>query len=108
MNRYAWMVVRIYLPAVIALGLALFTMIVTFYFSATAELNGLTPYLTWITPISLLAALVAGGIATMRMWHWQSGKAAKCAGCGGALGRVRHAPEGDYRKCLACGGKQAV
>ena len=108
MNRYGWMVVRVYTPAVIALGVALAAMIVTFFFSSTAALNGLTPYLTWVTPIALLVALVAGGIATMRMWHWQSGKVPACRGCKGPLGRLQHGEHGDYRKCLACGGNQAV
>ena len=68
----------------------------------------LRPYLTWVTPIALLVALVAGGIATMRMWHWQSGKVPACRGCKGPLGRLQHGEHGDYRKCLACGGNQAV
>ena len=107
-NRYGWMLLRVYLPALLALGLALLAMVVTLFFSTTAALNGLTPYLTWITPISLLVALVAGGIATMRMWHWQSGKTPACRGCKGPLGRLRHGEHGDYRKCLVCGGKQGV
>lgn len=106
MNRYAWMLVRVYLPALIALGLALATMIATFFFSGSAALNGLSPYLTWVTPISLLVALATGGFATVRMWHWQSGRTPACRGCKGPLGRLRHGEHGDYRKCLACGGDQ--
>ncbi|HEY5971415.1 MAG TPA: hypothetical protein VIT22_05490 [Pseudoxanthomonas sp.] len=108
MNRYGWMLLRVYMPALGALGLALAAMIATSVFGDSTALNGLTPYLTWATPVALLLALVAGGIATMRMWHWQSGKVPACRGCKGPLGRLQHGEHGDYRKCLACGGKQDV
>lgn len=101
MNRYAWMVVRMYLPAVVALGVALVTTIATSFFGSTAELNGLAP-------ISMLVALVSGGIATLRMWNWQSGKTPRCAGCGGPLSRVHHAADGAYCTCLACHGRREL
>mgnify|MGYP001285256275 FL=1 len=108
MNRYGWMVVRAYLPAVAALLLAVLAMFWTSAVGSIDALNALVPYAKWITPIALLAALVSGGITTLRMWHWQRGETPACKGCGGALGRLRHAPTGDYRKCLCCGGKHST
>lgn len=108
MNRYGWMVVRAYLPALIALALAVVAMVWTSLFNHSASLNALVPYAKWIPPFALLGALIAGLLATLRLWHWKSGKSARCRGCDGPLGRLQHGPQGDYRKCLACGGKQQV
>ena len=58
--------------------------------------------------VSLLAALIAGLVATLRLWHWKTGKAPRCPGCGGPLSRLHHGAQGDFRKCLVCAGKQAV
>ena len=60
MNRYGWMVVRAYLPALIALALAVVAMVWTSLFNHSASLNGLVPYAKWIPPFALLGALVAG------------------------------------------------
>jgi hypothetical protein len=106
MNRYGWMVVRAYLPAVAALLLAVLAMFWTSAFGNIDALKTWVPYAKWLPPVALLLALVSGGIATLRMWRWQRGQEPACSGCGGALGRLRHAPTGDYRKCLCCGGKQ--
>ena len=106
MNRYGWMLVRAYLPALMALVLAVVCMLWTSLFGGVAMLHALVPYATWLPPVFLLAALVTGLIATLRLWHWKNGKAPRCAGCGGPLGRLHHGAQGDYRKCLACGGKQ--
>ena len=106
MNRYGWMVVRAYMPALVALALAVVAMLWTSLFGHSANLNVLVPYAKWIPPFALLAALIAGLLTTLRLWHWQSGKVAKCHGCGGPLGRLHHGTHGDYRKCLGCGGKQ--
>ncbi len=108
MNRYGWMVLRAYLPALIALALALLAMLWTSLFNHSTMLNGLVDYAKWIPPFALLAALVAGLVPTLRLWHWKNGKTLRCRGCDGPLGRLRHGPQGDYRKCLACGGKQQV
>lgn len=108
MNRYGWMVVRAYLPALIALALAVVAMLWTSVFGNSHSLNVLVPYAKWIPPFALLAALIAGLFSTLRLWRWQSGKDTTCSGCGGPLGRVHHAAQGDYRKCLACRGKQPV
>lgn len=106
MNRYGWMVVRAYLPSLIALALAVLAMLWTSLFNHSATLNALVPYAKWVPPFALLAALLAGLFSTLRLWRWKSGKAPRCRGCDGALGRLHHSPKGDYRKCLACGGKQ--
>ncbi|MEO8367404.1 MAG: hypothetical protein ABI538_14510 [Pseudoxanthomonas sp.] len=108
MNRYGWMVVRAYLPALVALALAVLAMLWTSLFGHSDTFKVLVPYAKWLPPLALLAALVAGLVSTLRLWRWQSGKEAKCNGCGGVLGRLQHGAQGDYRKCLACGGKQQV
>lgn len=106
MNRFGWMVLRAYLPAAVSLLLAMGAMLWTSLSASIVSLRDLLPVVKWIPPFALLAALISGGIATLRMWRWQHGKTPICA-CGGPLGRVRHGSAGDYRRCLACGGKQA-
>jgi hypothetical protein len=107
MNRYGWMVVRAYLPALAALVAAVVCMLWTSLFRSVDGLRVFTPYMKWLPPVFLLAALVTGLIVTLRLWNWKTGKAPQCAGCGGPLSRIQHGAQGDFRKCLACGGKQA-
>lgn len=106
MNRYGWMVVRAYLPALAALAAAVVCMLWTSLFGGVESLHLLVPYVRWLPPVFLLAALVTGLVATLRLWNWKSGKTPRCAGCGGPLSALHHGAQGDYRKCLACGGKQ--
>ncbi|MET0582291.1 MAG: hypothetical protein ABWX88_05030 [Pseudoxanthomonas sp.] len=106
MNRYGWMVVRAYLPALAALAAAAVCMLWTSLFGSFQSLHLLVPYVKWLPPVFLLAALVTGLTATLRLWRWKSGETPRCAGCGGPLGGLHHGKQGDYRKCLACGGKQ--
>lgn len=106
MNRYGWVVLRAYAPALTALLIAVLSMFWTSLFGHSAAFNGLASYAKWIPPFALLAALIAGLLSTLRLWHWKNGKTPRCRGCEGPLGRLHHGPQGDYRKCLACGGKQ--
>ncbi|MEP6907578.1 MAG: hypothetical protein ABI858_06305 [Pseudoxanthomonas sp.] len=108
MNRLGWMIVRAYLPALGGLVLAVLAMGWTSLFGSIDALHVVVPFVKWLPPLFLLVALVAGLVATLRMWRWQTGKLPVCAGCGGPLGRVRHGAQGDVRKCLACGNYQAV
>lgn len=108
MNRYGWMLLRAYLPALVALALAILCMLWTSLFGSVAALSALVPYAKWLPPLFLLAALVAGLWATLGLWRWQHDQAPKCAGCGGPLGRLRHGAHGDTRKCLGCGSRQLV
>ena len=108
MNRYGWMLLRAYLPALVALVLAILCMLWTSFFGSVRALGALVPYAKWLPPLFLLAALVAGLWATLGLWRWQHDQAPKCAGCGGPLGRLRHGAYGDTRKCLACGSRQLV
>lgn len=106
MDRFGWMVVRAYLPALLALVLAVVCMFWTSLFGEFAPLRALVPWTKWLPPILLLAALVAGLATTLRLWRWKQGELPVCPGCGGPMGRVHHAAGGDWRKCQACGGKQ--
>ena len=106
MNRYGWMLLRAYLPALVALVVAIACMLLTSLVGSVAMLRALVPYAKWLPPLFLLAALVAGLIATLGLWRWQRDQAPRCAGCGGPLGRLRHGATGDTRKCLACGNRQ--
>ena len=108
MNRYGWMLFRAYLPALACLAVATGAMVWTSLLGSMEPSRHLVLYSKWIPPIALLAALVSGGIATLRMWRWQRGTTPACTGCGGPLGRVHASPMGDYRKCLACGGRQTT
>lgn len=103
MNRYAWMVVRAYMPAVAALLLAVIAMVWTSALGSTDLLKDLVPYAKWVAPAALLAALISGGIATLRLWRWQRGQAPVCEGCGGPLRPLRN----GSRKCLSCGAVNA-
>ncbi len=108
MNRFGWMVLRAYLPAMVALLLAMAAMVWTSLLGQQVTAPALAVLLRWLPPLALLAALVAGAIATLRMWRWQHGQTPVCRGCGGLLGKLRHGAQGDYRKCLACGGHDTV
>ena len=105
MSRYGCMLVRAYLLALVALVLAIASMVWTSVLGSTA-LHGLVPYAKWLPPLFLLVALAAGLVTTLRLWRWQHDQAPKCSGCGGPLGRVKHSPQGDTRKCLVCGTRQ--
>ncbi len=108
MNRYGWMLLRAYLPALVALVVAIACMLLTSFVGSVAMLRGLVPYAKWLPPLFLLVALVAGLIATLGLWRWQRDQAPTCTSCSGPLGRLRHGPNGDTRKCLACGNRQPV
>ena len=108
MNRYGWMLLRAYLPALVALVVAIACMLLTSLVGSVAMLRALVPYAKWLPPLFLLAALVAGLIATLGLWRWQRDQAPTCTSCSGPLGRLRHGPNGDTRKCLACGNRQPV
>lgn len=102
MNRYGWMVVRAYMPALAALLLAVIAMFWTSTLGNTGALKGLVPYAKWIAPIALLAALLGGGIATARLWRWKRGQVPVCKRCGGPLAKLRH----GACKCRSCGIRQ--
>ena len=106
MNRFGWMLLRAYLPAIGALVLAIMGMLWTSLFGSIDALRAAVPIVKWLPPVFLLAALVSGLIATLRMWRWRTGQLPACAGCGGPLGRVQQGPQGATRKCLACGSRQ--
>lgn len=103
MNRYGWMVVRAYMPAVAALLLAVVAMFWTSLLGSTGPLKGLVPYSKWIVPIALLAALLGAGIATARLWRWKRGQVPVCKACGGPLGKLHR----GACKCRSCGARQA-
>ena len=106
MNRYAWILLRAYLPATVLLLVAIGTMLWISVAGNVDMLSGWVSFLRWLPPVALLAALVAAAVATLRMWRWQRGDAPTCAACKGPLGRLHHGRAGDYRTCVACGARQ--
>ena len=106
MNRYTSILIRAYLPAAVLLLVAIGAMVWTSVAVNVNMFSGWVGVLRWLPPIALLAALVMGVVATLRMWRWQRADAAKCAGCAGSMGPLQHGPNGDYRSCMACGAVQ--
>lgn len=106
MNRYTWLLLRSYLPAAVLLLVAVGAMVWTSVAGNVDALGNWVQVLRWVPPIALLAALVLGGIATLRMWRWQRGDAPTCASCKGPLGRLHQGRDGGYRQCLGCGRQQ--
>lgn len=106
MNRYAWILLRAYLPAAVLLLVAVGTMAWISLAGNVHMFRGSVPVLRWLPPLALLAALVAAAVATLRMWRWQRGDAPSCAACKGPLGRLHRDDGGQYRRCVACGRRQ--
>ena len=67
MNRYGWMLFRAYLPALVALAVALGAMVWTSLLGSMEPARHLVLFSKWIPPIALLAALIgAGSVANHR------------------------------------------
>lgn len=106
MDRWDWMAIRAYAPAVGALVFAAVAMIVVTGWQANPSLTGFVEIGRWV---SLLGLAVTGWLVaapTYRLLRWQRGAGPCCPNCDGPLGHERagYANRGGaYRKCYACG-----
>ena len=108
MERWSRMVLRLYAPAAGALLLAVVAMVLLEVIRHSPTVAGMYGVMRWMPVLAVLAALVTGGAATLRLWHWKRSDAVPVCECGGMLGRVRGAPNARYRSCLACGARVDV
>jgi hypothetical protein len=105
-NRWDWMAVRAYLPAVGALLAAAISTWALSGWHDSPLLAGIAQVARWV-PLVALGATVALVVApTYRLLRWRRGEGPHCPSCGGPLGHERdgyRGRSGSYRKCYACG-----
>lgn len=100
MDRWAWMMVRIYAPALGALALLL--MLPLGMLRESPMLAGVYAMARWLPALAIAVSVIFGLIATVRLWRWDQGSSPLVCECGGLLGRARDGRYGRYRKCQAC------
>lgn len=102
MDRWTLMVIRMYSPALGALVVGMFLMLPLGMIRESQLLSGIYAVDRLAPAAALVASVILGLIATVRLWRWDRGGLLVCE-CGGLLGRERPGRFGAYRKCLACG-----
>jgi len=102
MDRWTWMMARIYAPAVVALVVGLLLMLPLGMIRETPLLAGIYAVARWAPALAIAASVILGLIATVTLWRWDQGRSQLVCECGGLLGRERPGRFGAYRKCLAC------
>lgn len=105
MNHWDWVVVRAYTPALVALMMAVLSMLVMSGLQASPLLASFASTWRWIPLFGLAATVWLIVVPTFRLWHWNRGGVG-CPTCGGPLGHERagYASRGGaYRRCYACG-----
>ncbi len=102
MDRWAWMIVRMYVPAVGALVLALLLMVPLGIIRESQLLAGVYAMVWWAPVLAIAVSVVLWLIATVRLWRWDHGRSQLICQCGGLLGPLRPGRLGSYRQCLAC------
>ena len=103
MDRWAWMMAKIYAPAVGALAIGLLLMLPLGMIRESQLLAGFYALARWAPALAIAASVILGLIATLRLWRWDQGRSQLVCECGGLLGYERDGRYGLYRKCLACG-----
>lgn len=103
MDRWTWMMVRMYAPALGALALGLLLMLPLGMLRKSPVLAGVYAMARLAPALAIAASVILGLIATVRLWRWNQGRSQLVCECGGLLGRERPGPFGAYRTCLACG-----
>jgi hypothetical protein len=102
MDRNTWMVVRLYLPGLMAIAGAL---VLTLGASRMGEDGMFGQQLAGAFLLGakglLLAAAALWAYTTYRLWRASRGEGVLC-GCGGLLGREINGRYGPYRKCMRC------
>lgn len=102
MDRWAWMIVRMYAPATGALVMGLLLMLPLGTIRESQLLAGIYALARWAPALAIAASVILGLIATVRLWRWDQGRSQRVCECGGLVGRERSGRFGAYRKCLAC------
>lgn len=105
MDRWGWVAVRAFGPAVVALLVGVVSMVVFPTGPSTPLLAGFAMVGQWIQLAAVAMALWLVLTPTYRLWRWQRGKGPTCPRCGGPLGceRLGYASRGGaYRCCYAC------
>lgn len=101
MDSDFWMVVKVYLPAVLALAAAFVLLEFGAAFSEHQILVDAAQVLRVASMGAFLVALATGLHASVRLIRADSGKGLLCD-CGGLLGREIDGRYGPYRRCLRC------
>lgn len=102
MDRWTWMMVRMYAPALAAFALGLLLTLPLGMLRESPVLAGVYAMVRWLPALAIAVSVTLALGATLRLWHWDQGRSALVCECGGLLGRERPGRFGAYRKCLAC------
>ena len=106
MDRWTWVVIRAYWPAVVMLVIAVVSAALLSSLPTSPLLAGVAVLGRWV-PLLALAATVGLWLGpTYRLVQWERGKGPECPRCLGPLGHERagYASRGGaYRQCYMCG-----
>lgn len=102
MDRWTWMMVWMYAPALGAFALGLLLMVPLGMLRESPVLAGVYAMVRWLPALAIAVSVTLALGATLRLWRWDQGRSALICDCGGLLGRERDGRFGLYRKCLAC------
>jgi len=102
MDRWPWMMARMYAPALGALALRLLLMLPLGMLRESPMLAGVYAIARWLPALAIAVSVTLALVATLRLWRWDQGDSALVCECGGLLGRERPGRYGMYRICLAC------
>ncbi len=106
MDRWNWMALRAYAPAVVTLLVAVGSSVVVSGWQSHPLLAGYVQIGRWVPLVALGATVCLWVAPTYRLVRWHQNKGPTCPKCGGPLGheRIGHARMGGaYRRCYACG-----
>lgn len=102
MDRWTWMMARMYAPAVGTLVIGLLLMLPLAMIRESPLVAGIYAVARWAPALAIAASVILGLVATLRLWRWDQERSRLVCECGGLLGRERTGRYGLYRKCLAC------
>ena len=102
MDSWDWMVVKAYLPSILAVAGSGVGMVTVFKLTGS-PFQGDAIRILGLFPIALgLYAITYAAWTTYRLWQAEHGDGLLCQ-CGGLLGGERAGRYGRYRRCLHCG-----
>lgn len=106
MDRWDWMAIRAYAPAVAALLFAVVSMFMLSRVPDSPMAQGLVQGFGWVPLLGLVAATGLFVAPTYRLVQWHRGMGPSCPVCSGPLGHKhtgRARMGGAYRRCYGCG-----